>query len=216
MQCALIGVANGKCQTLWDRKTNIFLCKPETFWLFRLRDRDFKVFRVRGRVRDVQILKIRALDLVESYENELEWACTIVLQPFIVNPCARHQIWKSVNSTCLIVNELNYFPGHDIISSLENGLGRFHLIFLTDMLSLNSSLEVSKKNAWPCFTSVEGKNHGGNRNGEKVFFFSWEAKARITLVFNECLYLSMCRQFAISLSVKLQSWPRVNYHAMVG
>ena len=29
------GVANGKCET------SVFLCEPETFWLFRLRDRDF-------------------------------------------------------------------------------------------------------------------------------------------------------------------------------
>ena len=39
-------------------------------------------------------------------------------------------------STVLIVNELYYFPGHDIISGQENALGRFHLIFLTDTLSL--------------------------------------------------------------------------------
>ena len=73
-----VGMANGKCETLRDGETSVFLCEPETFWLFRLRDRDFKVFYVRAR--DVQTLKIRAPDLVASYENELEWACTKVLQ----------------------------------------------------------------------------------------------------------------------------------------
>jgi len=33
------GVANGKCETLRDDETSIFLCKSETFWLFRLRRR---------------------------------------------------------------------------------------------------------------------------------------------------------------------------------
>ena len=37
-------MANGKCETLRDSETSVFLCEPETFWLFRLRDRDFKVF----------------------------------------------------------------------------------------------------------------------------------------------------------------------------
>ena len=39
-------------------KTSIFLCDPETFWLFRLQDRDFKVFWMR--TRDVQTLNIQA------------------------------------------------------------------------------------------------------------------------------------------------------------
>ena len=27
----IIGVANGKCETLRDRETSVFLCEPETF-----------------------------------------------------------------------------------------------------------------------------------------------------------------------------------------
>ena len=42
--CKALGVANGKCETLGGRETSVFLCEPETFRLFRLRDRDFKVF----------------------------------------------------------------------------------------------------------------------------------------------------------------------------
>ena len=48
----ILGVANGKCETLRDHETSVFLCEPETIWLFRLRDQDFKVFWVRAR--DVQ------------------------------------------------------------------------------------------------------------------------------------------------------------------
>ena len=73
-----LGVANGKCETLRDRETSVFLSEPETFWLFRLRDRDFKEFWVRAR--EVQTLRIRATDLVEKYTNEFEWARTKVLQ----------------------------------------------------------------------------------------------------------------------------------------
>ena len=66
-----LGVANGKCETLRDGETSFSLRAPaETFWLFRLRDRDFKALWVRVRARDVQTLKIRAPDLVES-KNEL-------------------------------------------------------------------------------------------------------------------------------------------------
>ena len=69
---SILGVANGKCETLRDRETSVFLWEPETFWLFGLRDRDFKVLWVQGR--DVHLtLKIQAPDLVESYENELEY-----------------------------------------------------------------------------------------------------------------------------------------------
>ena len=39
-----IGVANGKCETLRDGETSVFRCEPETVLLFRMRDRDFKVF----------------------------------------------------------------------------------------------------------------------------------------------------------------------------
>ena len=49
------GVANGNCETLRDGETSVFLCEPETFWLFRLRHRDFKVFWARAR--DVQTFK---------------------------------------------------------------------------------------------------------------------------------------------------------------
>ena len=69
--CLMLEVANGNCETLRDSETSVFLCEPETFELFRLQDRDFKVFSVR--VRDVrQTLKIQAPYLGESYENELE------------------------------------------------------------------------------------------------------------------------------------------------
>jgi len=59
-----VAKANGKCETLRDGDTSVFLCKPKTFWLFKLRDRDFKGFYVR--TLDFQNLKIRAPDLVES------------------------------------------------------------------------------------------------------------------------------------------------------
>ena len=57
-------VVNGKCETLRDGETSVFLCEPETFWLFRLRDQDFKVFWVWAG--DIQILKIQAPDFIES------------------------------------------------------------------------------------------------------------------------------------------------------
>ena len=37
---SLIGVANGKFETLRDGETSIFLCETETFRIFRLRDQD--------------------------------------------------------------------------------------------------------------------------------------------------------------------------------
>ena len=39
-----LGVANGKCENFRDHETSVFLCEPETFCLFRLRDQDFKVY----------------------------------------------------------------------------------------------------------------------------------------------------------------------------
>ena len=40
----VLGVANDKCETLRDGKTIVFLCKPETLFIFKLRDRAFRVF----------------------------------------------------------------------------------------------------------------------------------------------------------------------------
>ena len=34
-----IGVVSGKCETLWEGETSIFLCKPKTFWLFKFWDK---------------------------------------------------------------------------------------------------------------------------------------------------------------------------------
>jgi len=39
-QATVIGVANGKIETLRDGETSVFLCETETFPLFKLRDRD--------------------------------------------------------------------------------------------------------------------------------------------------------------------------------
>ena len=55
-----------------DRETSVFLCEPETFSLFRLRDRDFKVFSVRAR--DIQTLKSEPqiwLRAMRMNQNEL-------------------------------------------------------------------------------------------------------------------------------------------------
>ena len=122
-------MANGKCETLRDRETSIFLCEPETFWLFTLRDRDFKVFRLWAR--DVKTLKIGAPDFVESYENELEWARTN--EPLVVNPCTRHQIWKSVNSQQTL---LFSWPWPNFRSGVC--AWSFPFDFLTDALSLTT------------------------------------------------------------------------------
>jgi hypothetical protein len=48
-------VVNGKCETLREGETSAFLFEPDTYWLFKLRDRDFKVFKMRAR--DVQTLR---------------------------------------------------------------------------------------------------------------------------------------------------------------
>lgn len=39
-----LGVANGVSETLRDGETSVFSREPETFWLFKLRHRGFKVF----------------------------------------------------------------------------------------------------------------------------------------------------------------------------
>jgi len=39
-----IRLGNGKCKTLWEGETSVFLCEPETFLLLQLQDWDFKVF----------------------------------------------------------------------------------------------------------------------------------------------------------------------------
>ena len=82
------------------------------------------------RARDVQTLKIRAQDLVESYENELEGARTEVSQ--------RSLLLLSLVRDIRSENILYYFPGHDLISGQEVALSRFPLNFLTDALSLTT------------------------------------------------------------------------------
>ena len=61
---AILGVANDKYETARDGETSIFLCEPEKFWHFKLRDRDFNGFDLRAQ--DVQTFKIWVLDLAES------------------------------------------------------------------------------------------------------------------------------------------------------
>lgn len=60
---AVKGVANGKCKTLQDVETSFFYESPIRF--------DFLDYVLR-QAWDVQTLKIRAPDLVDRYENELE------------------------------------------------------------------------------------------------------------------------------------------------
>ena len=66
------------------------------------------------RTRDVQTLKIRAPDLVESYENEL------VQKSYKGAFCS-----KPLNE----ISDPIFPPGHDLISGQEVTLGRLLLIF---------------------------------------------------------------------------------------
>ena len=79
---AHVGVVNGKCKTLWEGETSIFLCKPETFWLLHLQEQDFKVFQMQAWViptlfkfiiiEDINKLVLRGfLSLEKIYETGL-------------------------------------------------------------------------------------------------------------------------------------------------
>ena len=46
-----VGVANGKCETLRDGETSVFLCKPEIFWLLRCETETSKCFETPGHLR---------------------------------------------------------------------------------------------------------------------------------------------------------------------
>ena len=53
----LLGVANGKCKTLRDSETSVFLCEAETFcglWTARPRFRPHIGFAINSRLQDVQ------------------------------------------------------------------------------------------------------------------------------------------------------------------
>ena len=146
-------------------------CKTETskgFWV---------------RARDVQTLKLWAPDLVESYENELEWTCSkdLVSKSILLLKTLVRNIRSENLST---VNKFNFFPGHELISGQEVALGRFPLIFLTDALSLSTqfvwkSSERRRGRVWTQW-GVSVQNNGGKRTGHKVLFRQFHKRQEIS------------------------------------
>ena len=83
-----------------------FFCDSETFWIFRLQDRDFKAFWVRAR--DIQTLKIRAPDFVESCENELESCELVQFCSFLWNSDNLREVIVFFSEMESCFNELQY------------------------------------------------------------------------------------------------------------
>lgn len=61
-------MVNGKYKTLQEGETSIFLCKPETFWLLQLQDRDFKSFQMWAQ--DVKV--VRRSDIMHKKKQKNE------------------------------------------------------------------------------------------------------------------------------------------------
>ena len=68
---SIIGVANGKCETLRDGETSVFLCETETSKCFECERETFKLLKFEPQI------WFRAM---RRYDNELELACTKVLR----------------------------------------------------------------------------------------------------------------------------------------
>ena len=113
---------------LRDRETSVFFAIPRHFDFLDCETETSKCFECERRRSDS--LKIRAPDLVESYENELEGTYTEVSQ--------RSLLLLSLVRDIRSENILYYFPGHDLISGQEVALSRFPLNFLTDALPVTT------------------------------------------------------------------------------
>ena len=130
-------------------ETSVFLCEPETFWLFRLRDRDFKVFWVRAR--DVWTIKIRAPDLVQSYEKIWQWARislykSLTKETFVVNLSTVNKLlfswpWPNFRSG-------GYTWSFAFDFFVTDALSLTFVCEETELLSESSGIKRSKKRKW--------------------------------------------------------------------